>query len=314
MFLKYLLTFLDTNESVGIVCGGADVLRVIKFVWQLLDIVFIAVPIGLILIIMVDFAKNVMAGREDDMKKNLNLVIKRLIFCVALFLVDPIVHFAIDLLGDQEVDFAKCIEIAFEDDLSQYEINYPEDDFSDREEPDYSNGGGYSVSEGSSSSTSSITVKKILEAAKKRADYIRENGFTYGNATTNPAINDSEKLVSCDRFVGWVLYDLGYTDQPTTSGLVVYNKNSPEHDFPTWCEKHGFKKIENIEDVQAGDIIFQNMTSGFGAHMYILGNKKDGDNWERYDAGSDERIKSVQPSVEIINSTRSFSFAYRIVD
>ena len=149
-----LLSFFDIT---GFDCGGADVLRVIKFVWQLLDIVFIMVPIGLILIIMLDFAKNVMAGKEDDMKKNLNLVIKRLIFCVALFLVDPIVNFAVDLLGEQEVDFAKCIEIAKNDDLSEYEVDYDVDDFSDVEEPDFSKDNNYTVSENNNSSSGSGT-------------------------------------------------------------------------------------------------------------------------------------------------------------
>lgn len=106
-------------------CGGVDVLRVIKFIWQLLDIVFIVVPIGLILMVSIDFAKNVIAGREDDMKKNLSLVIKRLIFCVALFLVNPIVSFTIDLLGEYGVDYLQCITQANE--MTAEELDYYEE-------------------------------------------------------------------------------------------------------------------------------------------------------------------------------------------
>ena len=67
-----------------IVCGGADVLRILRFVFILLDMVCWIVPMGLIVMLMVDFGKNVIAGKEDEMKKNLNMVIKRIIYCIIL--------------------------------------------------------------------------------------------------------------------------------------------------------------------------------------------------------------------------------------
>ena len=82
--------------------------------------------------ISVDLAKCVIAGKIDDMKKNLGIVIKRLIFCVALFLVEPICEFAIGLLGDTvDVDWAKCIDIAIKnDDFSEYEVEIEKEDYS----------------------------------------------------------------------------------------------------------------------------------------------------------------------------------------
>ena len=93
-------------------CGGADVVRILKFIWTLLDIVLFAIPIGLILIVMIDFGKNVMAGKEDEMKKNLNIAIKRLIYAVVLFLVPTIVSFAISLVDEVvNIQALKCIEL-----------------------------------------------------------------------------------------------------------------------------------------------------------------------------------------------------------
>ena len=118
-----------------VACGGAEVLRVIKFIWTLLDIVFFVLPIGLIVIITIDFLKNVIAGKSDDMKKNLNLVIKRIIFCVLLFLVEPICRFSIGLLGDTvDVDWATCIDLAIapNTDFSEYEVEIPEDDYNNK--------------------------------------------------------------------------------------------------------------------------------------------------------------------------------------
>lgn len=106
-------------------CGGAEILRIIKFVWILLDIAFIFIPICLVLYISFDFAKNVIAGKVDDMKKNLKIVIKRCIFAVALFLVPTIVQATINLLAnagaDAVADFNDCIELAENEDLSQYD-------------------------------------------------------------------------------------------------------------------------------------------------------------------------------------------------
>jgi uncharacterized membrane protein len=113
-------------------CGGADVLRVIKFVWILLDIVLLVVPIGLILMIVLDFGKNVIAGREDEMKKGLGVAIKRIIFCVCLFLVQPFCEFVIEFVNGPDTDKAnpgalQCLNIAInEDDFSKYEIDYDE--------------------------------------------------------------------------------------------------------------------------------------------------------------------------------------------
>lgn len=163
--------------------------------------------------------------------------------------------------------------------------------------PDFGSGAITATNNGS------ISVQALLSAAKNRADYIR-----YGDAPINPAINCDAKLVSCDRFVAWVLYDLGLTDQPRTSGLVVKSTDTT-HDLSTWLESHGFKKITNRNELQAGDIVFQGMDSS--PHVFILGNQVSSTTWERYDGGSQTRIRSTQPSIEIIDG-KPFSWAYRL--
>jgi len=120
------------------VCGGADVLRVIRFIWMLLDIVFFVVPIVLIVMISLDFAKSVIAGKDDEMRKNLGIVIKRIIYCVALFLVEPICALVIDMATDAAPDpdapdwnWLDCINIATDENagdegyFEQYEIEWP---------------------------------------------------------------------------------------------------------------------------------------------------------------------------------------------
>ncbi len=61
------------------VCENPGVLKVLSFVLKLMDIVCFIVPMGLIVMISIDFFKNVIASKEDEYKRNLNLVIKRLV-------------------------------------------------------------------------------------------------------------------------------------------------------------------------------------------------------------------------------------------
>lgn len=133
----------------GFDCGGADVLKVIKFIWNLFEVAFIIIPIILIAIVSFDFFKNVMAGKEDDMKKNLNIVFKRFLYCIAIFLVEIIVQTAINLLGDAGIDFAECINIATTEDLSQYEI-IPEESY-DAETPNWDKNNNFTGSDSDNS-------------------------------------------------------------------------------------------------------------------------------------------------------------------
>ena len=173
----------------------------------------------------------------------------------------------------------------------------------------------------------SLNASKILWNAKNAADYMRTQGFIYGNATKNQYYNKSEKIVSCDRFVGWALGDAGYVSgQPATAGLNLYGHSNDlgYGCLETFLKQHGFTKITDINQVKAGDIIFvgysyvhtvlsQSMRQ-YPQHVFIAasGYAEGGGNAYRYDAGSNNRIRTVQPTYEPLNySSNVFRFAYR---
>lgn len=184
-------------------------------------------------------------------------------------------------------------------------------------------------------------VTKLLGEAKHVADFMKTRRYEYGDAKTNPGVTYDrylagrearEKVVSCDRFVGWALYNLGYKDQPESSGLFVWN-NGSVHDLGTYLEKKGYEKIETARKLQAGDIVFVNpatTSSGtvYPAHVFLCaGRADDSGMYYRYDAGSQNRIRcegvsgfganysayseSGQPFNEPI---ANFMFAYRYVE
>ena len=105
------------------ICTNPDILRVILFIKEILKIVLFIVPIGLIIMLGLDLFKNISAGREEDMKKNVNIAIKRLIYAVILFLVPTVVNFTMNLLGDLGVPYMDCYNNAESTTIENYTIN-----------------------------------------------------------------------------------------------------------------------------------------------------------------------------------------------
>lgn len=103
-------------------CENVDILRVCYFIKQLLKIAFIILPIVLIVMLSIDFAKNVVS-QEDEMKKNLQLAIKRLLYAVAVFLVPTIVNIAINVIGDFDIGYKKCLNVTLDKIDDQIIIN-----------------------------------------------------------------------------------------------------------------------------------------------------------------------------------------------
>ena len=96
------------------ICDNIMFLKFFYFIRVLFDLVCFFVPIGLIIIISIDFGKNVIAGKEDEMRKNINIVIKRLIYAVCLFLVPIVVEFAINGIGLFNVEYSECFDVTEE--------------------------------------------------------------------------------------------------------------------------------------------------------------------------------------------------------
>ncbi len=148
-----------------------------------------------------------------------------------------------------------------------------------------------------------FTVKTFLNNAKTIAKQNKTNNFIYGNAPCLPSVYPKAKMTSCDRYVDQVLYLSGMTDigNRRIDGLVSYLKD------------HKAVKIDNKANLKAGDIVLSNN----GGHVFILGNPKENNTYERYDSGSVDRIQlknnyknyTEQPFIEPIDD---FYCAYRL--
>ncbi len=92
------------------VCDNSSMLNTILFIKNLINIIFIVVPLVLALLFSIDLAKNVFA--KDD-KNNLKLGIKRIIYSVVLMFVPLIVEAFMSMISDYS-KVAKCYDIATE--------------------------------------------------------------------------------------------------------------------------------------------------------------------------------------------------------
>lgn len=95
-------------------CTNPDILRVIWFFLIIIDIVKIIVPIGLIIMGIIDFSKAVATSDEQAQKKNANLFMKRILYAILVFAVPWIVKVVMISLGNltDGVNFTDCLENA----------------------------------------------------------------------------------------------------------------------------------------------------------------------------------------------------------
>lgn len=84
------------------VCGDPTVQKVMGIVKLLILVICIAVPIVLIILGSFDLFKAVTAGKDEDIKKKQQTLIKRIIAGVIVFLVPTIVTVLMNLIGAED--------------------------------------------------------------------------------------------------------------------------------------------------------------------------------------------------------------------
>ena len=74
-----------------------DVIRIIKAFIQLIQFV---IPIGLVIFGVIDLGKAVISSKEDEMKLAQKLLIKRVIYAIAVFLVVTLVSLVMTIVSN----------------------------------------------------------------------------------------------------------------------------------------------------------------------------------------------------------------------
>ena len=84
------MLFLDACSALS------PLIRLIKF--GVVPLIQAAIIVALIVLLIIDLGKAVMAGKEDEIKSAQKLAIKRVVYAVVVFLVPFIVQLALGLL------------------------------------------------------------------------------------------------------------------------------------------------------------------------------------------------------------------------
>lgn len=293
------------------VCDVPDVLKVMRLVKLAITIIKIVVPIMLILSCMIDLIKNVIS--PDDLGQTGNVVTKKAMAAVIVFLIPTFVGIIFNLLGSS-VEYKKCIDMVettnvdelYEKNMAAYMNNLKNDSTFDnyntakaylynikndelkkkytKELAEYEKMFSEKTSDGP---VIPMVGGDFLEVAKKTWQNIvlGNKYFTYGPSSVPP----SGSQINCSGYVSWVLYNYGYNDfkgwQHTTDYFAQTN----------FKEKYGWSEItispgQDITNiVRPGDIIVR-CDYGKKGHMDIVA-RVDGNTVYGYDAGASKSIK-----------------------
>lgn len=186
------------------------ILRIVSLIKALLNVTFIMLPIALIVFITIDFAKCVIANKEDEMKKNQSIVIKRIIYSIGLFFIPTIVNITIGLVDDalqsNNVDaFTKYWTNATKENIQscvakeQAEIEKEKEANANKNtEEEKKNNGTSNTSSGNNNNTQSPT-----QTNNNYTVYVGDSR-TVGMCSANNIGNNSECIAEVGKGYGWL--------------------------------------------------------------------------------------------------------------
>lgn len=138
-----------------------------------------------------------------------------------------------------------------------------------------------------------LQAEAFIEAVRAVYETSNTSHYEYGDSHGNPPTSDG--VISCDRLIAKALWDLGYTDQPTstttTSGLTI-------HTMPAWLSEHGWEKSTKASDIRYGSIVFTKDGSGQIVHVFAAVSEYQYGMVVKFDLGSQARIDGAQPFFE----------------
>ena len=101
MYLKLLVADPTVTTSTSTVAGcSEDLLSILGIVRnRIIPIIQIGIIAALVILLILDFGKAVMAGKEDEIKTAQKLAIKRIVYALVVFFVPLIVNVVIGLVA-----------------------------------------------------------------------------------------------------------------------------------------------------------------------------------------------------------------------
>lgn len=311
-------------------CETSSVLKTVYFILQLLKVAAILIPIGLIVMLTIDFAKSIISS-EDEMEKHKKLAIKRIIMCIFLFLVPSIVKISFNILHNSEiiVNYTKCIAFAKEETIGRFEeqeavideiiendVTAPKDKKSARiiVSKKNSNGEKNINSSDIDETVASTSAKELTNALNKMSQAAQKGGWTYTNSGTSgsfkKAVKSNNKKTNCAKYISWGLIQVGvlesgqyfykcYGGSHCSGNSIIYSSDKAKKRMEaklTYINGKGKTAGSLIKNgkLQKGDIVlWQNVIH---TNAYAGNNKwYDAGRWAANGASGDLKFKTFGP-------------------
>lgn len=164
------------------VCKNPTILRILYFGYLFWEIVAVLVPIGLIIMLMIDFTKAVVISKEDEQVKSMKLVGKRIMYAVFIFATPWIVSLIMGILGDAGVDlggdYTICINTvknisAGKDNIEKYDKLLDAEEKAEEEEKNKNK-----ENNSSSPSNAKEIANNLINLAKGETGHIGGNKYS----------------------------------------------------------------------------------------------------------------------------------------
>ena len=107
-FLSINIVYADTASKISF-CDYAGTRRTLKIIGIIINIAKILVPLLIIITQMISMTKIVINGKDDDLKENFKVLVKKIIAGLVIFFLPTIIDYAVDnLAGYDCAGFAQC--------------------------------------------------------------------------------------------------------------------------------------------------------------------------------------------------------------
>lgn len=103
-------------------CNNIGMLKILMFIKIIMNIIFIIVPIGMIIMISIDFSKNIFNVEENNIKSNNKKIINRIISVILMFMVPYIINLVMHIIGNLDVYIAICYNNASKERIEEIAI------------------------------------------------------------------------------------------------------------------------------------------------------------------------------------------------
>ena len=249
-------------------CQHPGVLRILYFVSLLFDLIFIIVPIGLILMLLIDFSKAVIAGDDDKVKKSTKIVGKRIIYAVLVFATPWIVSLFLELMSYAGIttDYLTCMNNAKSGDFTYYDaLLKAEDDAMEAERQEELD-------------TAREKIEEKLEAKEQIAQEANNNGTKYmtGSSPNNNYTsgmgtlgkrNDNKEPDPMRALIK--LYDSTGNDVYNPKNFSYIKDKKTDFSLGAWPKDADVSNLSgNIKTYMNGTFIFPTTGNGYSSYNH----------------------------------------------